>query len=414
MPLFRRLPHASAPWSSKRLCSVFVLALAPLLPSRPRTPLLPGSAALLSSSSRCSAPVVLFFSPRLCSSQVSHSALIQSPLRPLCSLIVLSFSPRLTVFHCDSSQTPPTVNELYLHLHTVNHDGMTFIDTRSERFYDRLQRRRLELTQATPDQSVDDEAVYLNVAGECPKGRAYGLGSLKRKKRRYADPGASTSQMPEMVPRAKFDIVAEQLRKVMEFMHQHLGMTMDGAGLSQPQPPPPPPPHAQQQQPQIDPADPPQQGDNVQPVAAGELLPKRPGDPDCPYFLKTIKCKFGFRCKFNHPKDKLNSLGAEVDISLLPERPSEPPCLVNNSLKPDDHGISSWGWNLSGQHSTYHALFPRAWTIYDDGTKTESNNSVSDQFLISNGSETELLLSVSDPSLISNGSETKCNYNCTI
>ncbi|KAK9106057.1 hypothetical protein Scep_022901 [Stephania cephalantha] len=35
----------------------------------------------------------------------------------------------------DSSEMPPTVNELYLHLHTVNHDGMTFIDTRSERFY---------------------------------------------------------------------------------------------------------------------------------------------------------------------------------------------------------------------------------------------------------------------------------------
>ncbi|KAI4346207.1 hypothetical protein L6164_013279 [Bauhinia variegata] len=33
--------------------------------------------------------------------------------------------------------------------------------------------------------------------------------------------------------------------------------------------------------------------------------------------------------------------------------------------KADDEGISSWGWNLSGQHSTYHALFPRAWTIYD-------------------------------------------------
>ncbi|KAK9142516.1 hypothetical protein Syun_011916 [Stephania yunnanensis] len=61
---------------------------------------------------------------------------------------------------------------------------------------------------------MDDEAVYLNVAGECPKGSVYGLGSLGRKKRRYADPGASTSQMPEMVPRAEFDIVAEQLRKV--------------------------------------------------------------------------------------------------------------------------------------------------------------------------------------------------------
>ncbi|KAK9148571.1 hypothetical protein Scep_007328 [Stephania cephalantha] len=163
----------------------------------------------------------------------------------------------------NTSETPPTVNELYLHLHTVNHYGVTFIDTRSERFYDKLQRRRLELTQATPDQPVDDEAVYLNVAGECPKGRVYGLGSLGRKKRRYADPGASTSQMPEMVPRAEFDIVAEQLRKVMAFMHQQFGMTMDGAGLSQPQPPPPPP-HYQQQPPQIDPADPPQQGDNVE------------------------------------------------------------------------------------------------------------------------------------------------------
>ncbi|KAL8162878.1 hypothetical protein V2J09_014367 [Rumex salicifolius] len=33
--------------------------------------------------------------------------------------------------------------------------------------------------------------------------------------------------------------------------------------------------------------------------------------------------------------------------------------------KSSDQGISSWGWNLSGQNSSYHALFPRAWTIYD-------------------------------------------------
>ncbi|KAK9148408.1 hypothetical protein Scep_007165 [Stephania cephalantha] len=134
----------------------------------------------------------------------------------------------------NTSKTPPTVNELYLHLHTVNHDRVTFIDTRSERFYDKLQRRHLELTKATPDQPVDDEAY----------------------------PGASTSRMAEMVPRAEFDIVAEQLQKVMAFMHQQFGMTMDGAGLSQPQPPPPP--HDQQQPPQIDPADPPQQQGNVE------------------------------------------------------------------------------------------------------------------------------------------------------
>ncbi|KAK9092430.1 hypothetical protein Syun_027341 [Stephania yunnanensis] len=40
--------------------------------------------------------------------------------------------------------------------------------------------------------------------------------------------------------------------------------------------------------------------------SVGELLPERPGDPDCP--------------------------GAEVDISLLPERPSEPPCLASQAV----------------------------------------------------------------------------------
>ncbi|KAK9160406.1 hypothetical protein Syun_006747 [Stephania yunnanensis] len=93
---------------------------------------------------------------------------------------------------------------------------------------------------------MDDEAVYFNVAGKCPKGRVYGLGFLGRKKRRYADPGASTSQKPDIVPRSEFDSVVEKLRHVVAFMQRQFGMTMDGAGLSQPQPPPPPPPHEQQ------------------------------------------------------------------------------------------------------------------------------------------------------------------------
>ncbi|KAK9089436.1 hypothetical protein Scep_028518 [Stephania cephalantha] len=59
----------------------------------------------------------------------------------------------------------------------------------------KLQRRCQELTQTTPDQLVDDEAVYYKVAGECPKGRVYGLESLGRKKTRYADADASTSQV---------------------------------------------------------------------------------------------------------------------------------------------------------------------------------------------------------------------------
>ncbi|KAK9089161.1 hypothetical protein Scep_028243 [Stephania cephalantha] len=52
--------------------------------------------------------------------------------------------------------------------------------------------------QTTPDQSVDDEAVYYKVAGECPKGCVYSLRSLWRKKRRYVDPDASTSQVADV------------------------------------------------------------------------------------------------------------------------------------------------------------------------------------------------------------------------
>ncbi|KAL8461780.1 hypothetical protein ACS0TY_032215 [Phlomoides rotata] len=64
------------------------------------------------------------------------------------------------------------------------------------------------------------------------------------------------------------------------------------------------------------------------PVVPSESLPERPGEADCPYFLKTQRCKFGIRCKFNHPKDKIVPPGApeDGDASVLPERPSEPPC----------------------------------------------------------------------------------------
>ncbi|KAL6206197.1 hypothetical protein ACLB2K_023446 [Fragaria x ananassa] len=63
-------------------------------------------------------------------------------------------------------------------------------------------------------------------------------------------------------------------------------------------------------------------------AAPSESLPERPGAPDCPYFLKTQRCKFGLKCKFNHPKDKLATAGASEngDVNALPERPSEPPC----------------------------------------------------------------------------------------
>lgn len=63
-------------------------------------------------------------------------------------------------------------------------------------------------------------------------------------------------------------------------------------------------------------------------AVTNEAPPERPGEPDCPYFIKTQKCKFGPRCKFNHPKERIAPLGVaeNADPSQLPQRPSEPPC----------------------------------------------------------------------------------------
>ncbi|XP_038981279.1 zinc finger CCCH domain-containing protein 37-like isoform X2 [Phoenix dactylifera] len=66
-------------------------------------------------------------------------------------------------------------------------------------------------------------------------------------------------------------------------------------------------------------------------VPTSESLPERPGEPDCSYYMKTQKCKFGYRCKFHHPKDKLHASAGEVggegtENSVLPVRPSESSC----------------------------------------------------------------------------------------
>ncbi|CAD6206214.1 unnamed protein product [Miscanthus lutarioriparius] len=42
-----------------------------------------------------------------------------------------------------------------------------------------------------------------------------------------------------------------------------------------------------------------------EPSLSGELMvyPDRPGEPECPFYVKTGSCKFGANCKFHHPKD---------------------------------------------------------------------------------------------------------------
>ncbi|KAM0861232.1 hypothetical protein ACQ4PT_046039 [Festuca glaucescens] len=78
--------------------------------------------------------------------------------------------------------------------------------------------------------------------------------------------------------------------------------------------------------------------------------PERPGEPECPFYMKTRFCKFGAQCRFNHPKDSSptvqNSSNAKKSVASnehhqsttttledympqqqqYPERPGQPDC----------------------------------------------------------------------------------------
>ncbi|KAK9088684.1 hypothetical protein Scep_027766 [Stephania cephalantha] len=103
-----------------------------------------------------------------------------------------------------------TPNDVFLHVHTKDHDGATFIDSRSAWFHAELVRRREEHTHATPDQPIDEKQLYYDATGECSKGRVYGLGSLAKRKRRYEDLGASMSREP-MMRHSELDAVVQRL-----------------------------------------------------------------------------------------------------------------------------------------------------------------------------------------------------------
>ncbi|KAK9132412.1 hypothetical protein Scep_011940 [Stephania cephalantha] len=133
-----------------------------------------------------------------------------------------------------------TPNDVFLHVHTKDHDGVTFIDNRSAQFHAKLVRRREEHTQATPYHLIDKEQLYYDAAGVCPIGRVYGFGLLARKTRRYADPSSSTSQEP-MVRRSEFDAVVQRLAQFEAFVQSQLGMCMNFDANTSRTPPPPPP-----------------------------------------------------------------------------------------------------------------------------------------------------------------------------
>ncbi|KAI5074786.1 hypothetical protein GOP47_0010747 [Adiantum capillus-veneris] len=65
-------------------------------------------------------------------------------------------------------------------------------------------------------------------------------------------------------------------------------------------------------------------------VSSGRVpgqFPDRSGQPECQYYLKTGTCKFGLLCKYHHPKEKAGTArGAQLNIFSLPLRLGEKDC----------------------------------------------------------------------------------------
>ncbi|KAF2293932.1 hypothetical protein GH714_005765 [Hevea brasiliensis] len=66
------------------------------------------------------------------------------------------------------------------------------------------------------------------------------------------------------------------------------------------------------------------------------------------------------------------SNGVKYSSVLCPKNPEKENRLMTNLMnvmfilrESTVSGIGSWDWNLKGENSTYHALYPRSWTIYE-------------------------------------------------
>ncbi|KAK4775772.1 hypothetical protein SAY87_023733 [Trapa incisa] len=56
-----------------------------------------------------------------------------------------------------------------------------------------------------------------------------------------------------------------------------------------------------------------------------QLLPERPGQPDCQHYLKTGDCKFGSSCKYHHPPDLITQ-NTNIILGAAPFQPDPARC----------------------------------------------------------------------------------------
>ncbi|KAL6868128.1 hypothetical protein ACP4OV_014973 [Aristida adscensionis] len=72
---------------------------------------------------------------------------------------------------------------------------------------------------------------------------------------------------------------------------------------------------------------------------------------------EVVKINLSWQINFHHVFISRKD-GKKYSTVLHPGKPDLP-------KGSDISGIGSWDWNLNGQNSSYHALYPRAWTVYN-------------------------------------------------
>ncbi len=73
-----------------------------------------------------------------------------------------------------------------------------------------------------------------------------------------------------------------------------------------------------------------------------------------------------YRWQFRPGIFEYNYVPADQFSVFIETENGEKKSLVLNTIKPSNNSLSSWDWSFNGQDSVYYALFPRAWTIYNE------------------------------------------------
>ncbi|TXG55432.1 hypothetical protein EZV62_020688 [Acer yangbiense] len=87
--------------------------------------------------------------------------------------------------------------------------------------------------------------------------------------------------------------------------------------------------------------------------ASGLNLPERPDQPECRYYMNTGTCKYGYDCKFHHPKERIAPTANTIGPLGLPSRPGQAVCSNYNM-----YGICKFGPTCRFDHPFAGAGYP--------------------------------------------------------